>query len=95
MKPVVETATFRDLRHGINSDVYPMQAEESHIGMALLDAGKQLINLHVADSNRCALGQGSLDLDAMIMALHCIGHNSAGHFTTPEPLGPGATPIRR
>lgn len=76
----------------INGDVYHMQSEESHIGEAILDAGSQLVNLHMADSNRCALGLGSLDLDTVIRALYLIGFNSEGHYVTPEPLGPGGDP---
>lgn len=76
----------------INGDVYHMQSEESHIGEALKNAGDQLLNLHVADSNRCALGEGSLDLDTIIMALYLIGYNTKGHYVTPEPLGPGGDP---
>ena len=76
----------------INGDVYHMQSEESHIGTAVLEAGKQLTNLHLADSNRCALGDGSLDLDTLIMALYVIGYNRAGCYATPEPLGPGGDP---
>ena len=79
------------VRH-INGDVYHMQTGESHIGAAILAAGDQLINLHVADSNRCALGAGSLDLDTLIMALYLIGYNTAGRYVTPEPLGPGGDP---
>ena len=81
--------------HGIghiNGDVYHMQSEESHIGEALLDAGSQLVNLHMADSNRCALGEGAMDLDAIIMALYLIGFNVKGRYVTPEPLGPGGDP---
>jgi D-psicose/D-tagatose/L-ribulose 3-epimerase len=48
--------------------------------------------LHMADSNRCALGDGSLDLDTIIMALYVIGYNTPGRFVTPEPLGPGGDP---
>jgi D-psicose/D-tagatose/L-ribulose 3-epimerase len=76
----------------INGDVYHMQAEESHIGEAILDAGAQLVNLHMADSNRCALGDGSMDLDTIIMALYLIGFNTDGRYVTPEPLGPGGDP---
>ncbi len=36
--------------------------EESYIGEAILEAGRLLVNLHMADSNRGALGLGSLDL---------------------------------
>jgi len=76
----------------INGDVYHMQSEESHIGTALLDAGAQLTNVHIADSNRCALGDGALDLDTVIMALYVIGYNKPGCYVTPEPLGPGGDP---
>jgi len=76
----------------INGDVYHMQTEEKHIGEALLETGEQLINLHMADSNRCALGEGSLDLDNIIMALYLIEHNTDGRFVTPEPLGSGGDP---
>ncbi|MGO8703207.1 MAG: sugar phosphate isomerase/epimerase family protein [Candidatus Brocadiia bacterium] len=76
----------------INGDVYHMQAEESHIGEAILQAGQRLVNLHMADSNRTALGEGSLDLDAIIMALYLVGFNRDGCFVTPEPLGPGGDP---
>jgi len=75
----------------INGDVYHMQTEEAHVGDALLDAGKMLTNLHTADSNRCALGEGSLDLDTIIMALYLIGYEE-GKYVTPEPLGPGGDP---
>jgi D-psicose/D-tagatose/L-ribulose 3-epimerase len=78
--------------HHINGDVYHMQSEESHIGEAILDAGEQLVNLHMADSNRCALGDGSMDLDTIIRALYLIGFNTEGRYVTPEPLGPGGDP---
>jgi D-psicose/D-tagatose/L-ribulose 3-epimerase len=76
----------------INGDVYHMQSEESHIGSAIVEAGDMLINLHLADSNRCALGDGSLDVDTLIRALYVIGYNQPGHYVTPEPLGPGGDP---
>jgi len=73
----------------INGDVYHMQSEESHIGEAILRCDQHLVNLHLADSNRCALGEGSLDLDTIIMALYIIGYNGDGCFVTPESLGAG------
>ena len=51
-----------------------------------------MTNLHLADSNRCALGEGSLDVDTLIMALYLIGCNQPGCYVTPEPLGPGGDP---
>jgi sugar phosphate isomerase/epimerase len=76
----------------INGDVYHMQVEETNVAEALLDAGDALINLHLADSNRCALGNGSLDVDAIIMALHVLNFEKGARFATPEPLGPGGAP---
>ena len=76
----------------INGDVYHMQSEERHIGDAILDAGEQLVNLHMADSNRCAMGEGSMDLATIIRALYVIGYNLGDRFVTFEPLGPGGDP---
>lgn len=77
----------------INGDVYHMLVGESHIAQALWDAGSMLTNLHMADTNRCALGDGAMDLDSIIMALYLIGYNNdESCFVTPEPLGPGGDP---
>ncbi len=76
----------------INGDVYHMQSEESHIGEAILQAGDTLLNLHFADSNRCALGDGSLDVATIIRALYVLAYNRSGHYVTFEPLGPGGDP---
>lgn len=70
----------------INGDVYHMQSEESHIGEALLFAGEQLVNLHLSESNRRAIGEGSMDLDTIIMALYLLGFNRQEKFVTLEPL---------
>lgn len=90
-KRYIEAVDHPGVRH-INGDVYHMQSEEAHIGEALLEAGPQLANLHMADSNRTALGQGAMDLDTIIMALYLIGFNTPDKFVTPEPLGPGGDP---
>lgn len=77
----------------INGDVYHMLVGEKHIAQALWQAGSMLTNLHMADTNRCALGDGSLDIDTIIMALYLIGYNNDDScFVTPEPLGPGGDP---
>jgi len=87
----IEAVGSPGIQH-INGDVYHMQSEESHIADTLWKAGSRLTNLHMADSNRCALGEGSLDLDTLIMALYLIGYNNDKCFVTPEPLGPGGDP---
>ena len=76
----------------INGDVYHMQSEERHTGDAIIDAGDQLVNLHMADSNRCAMGEGAMDLTTIIRALYVIGFNQGDRFVTFEPLGPGGDP---
>ena len=77
----------------INGDVYHMLVEENHIGKAIIDAKGMLTNLHVADTNRGALGTGFLDIDTIIMALYLIDYNNDNScFITPEPLGPGGDP---
>ena len=90
-KRYINEVNHPGVRH-INGDVYHMQLGESHIGQAIIDAGDMLTNLHMADSNRCALGDGFMDLDTIIMALYLIGFNNDTCFVTPEPLGPGAGP---
>lgn len=87
----IEAVDHPGVQH-INGDVYHMQVEEANIPNAILQAGDRLVNLHLADSNRLALGKGSMDVDTMIMALYLIGQNEEGRYVTPEPLGPGAGP---
>lgn len=90
-KRYIKAVAHPGVRH-INGDVYHMLAGERHIGAAVLEAGTMLINLHLADTNRCALGDGSLDVDTLVRALYLVGYNQPGHFATPEPLGPGSDP---
>ena len=91
-KKYIEAVASPDIRH-INGDLYHMLVEESHIGQAIVNAEGILTNLHMADTNRGALGDGFLDLDVIIMALYIIGYNNDDScFLTPEPLGPGGDP---
>lgn len=87
----IEAINHPGIQH-ITGDVYHMQVEEEHIGAAILEAGDRLINVHLADSNRRALGLGSLDVDTVIRALYVIGFNTEGKYVTAEPLGPGGDP---
>ncbi|MGL4402636.1 MAG: sugar phosphate isomerase/epimerase family protein [Fusobacteriaceae bacterium] len=82
----------REEIQSINGDVYHMQSGENHIGEAIIKAGYRLVNLHMADSNRTALGDGSLDLDTIIMALYILKYNESERFVSFEPLGPGGDP---
>ena len=53
-KKYIEAVNHPGVRH-INGDVYHMQSEESHIGRVIIEAGDMLTNIHLADSNRCAI----------------------------------------
>jgi D-psicose/D-tagatose/L-ribulose 3-epimerase len=76
----------------INGDLYHMLSGEEHIGETIIRYGERLINLHMCDTNRRALGRGLLDLDMVLMALYAVGYNVGDRFCTPEPLGPGGNP---
>lgn len=76
----------------IAGDVYHMLHGESHIGETIINYGDYLINIHMADTNRMALGTGMLNLDSVIMSLYLIGYNNKNAFLTAEPLGPAANP---
>jgi len=91
-KEYIKAVDCAGIKH-INGDLYHMLVEESHIGEAIVDAEGMLTNLHMADTNRGALGDGFLDLDTIIMALYIIGYNNDSCcFLSPEPLGPGGDP---
>lgn len=77
---------------GLNGDLYHMLSGEWHIGETLLAHGDRMINLHLADTNRRALGNGLLDLDLVIMALYAVGHQHGERYCTAEPLGAGGNP---
>jgi len=91
-KKYIESVDRPGIGH-INGDVYHMLVEENHIAESIVDAGEMLTNLHMADTNRGALGTGFLDIDTIIMALYITGYNNdEACFVTPEPLGPGGDP---
>jgi sugar phosphate isomerase/epimerase len=76
----------------IAGDLYHMLSGEGHIASAILEHGDVLVNLHLADTNRRALGTGLLDLDIVLMALYAVGYQHGSRFCTAEPLGAGANP---
>lgn len=47
-KKYINAVNHPGVKH-INGDVYHMQAEECHIGEALVNVGDMLVNLHMAD----------------------------------------------
>lgn len=90
-KRIIDAVDHPGVRH-IAGDVYHMLTEEEHISATLLEYGGMMTNLHMADSNRRALGEGALDLDLVLMALYAVGYNNERCFCSAEPLGPGGDP---
>ncbi len=90
-KRLIEAVDHPAVQH-IAGDIYHMYTEEQHVAQTLVDYGEMMTNLHMADSNRCALGEGSMDLDLILMALYVVGYNNPECFCSAEPLGPGGDP---
>jgi sugar phosphate isomerase/epimerase len=78
----------------INGDLYHMLHHEDDPALTILTSGKKMANLHMADTNRGALGSGFYDLDSIIAALYAVGYNNENCFCTCEPLGPGGDVYR-
>jgi len=90
-KKLIKEVDHPGVQH-IAGDIYHMYTEEQNIAGTLLEDGHMLTNLHMADSNRRALGLGSMDLDLILMALYVVGYNNDKCFCSAEPLGPGGDP---
>lgn len=73
----------------LHLDTFHMNIEEASVRDAILKAGENLVNFHVADSNRQAVGRGHLDFPAVVAALVEIGYEGA---LTLEPLPPVSNP---
>jgi sugar phosphate isomerase/epimerase len=90
-KRLIDTVAHPGVRH-IAGDVYHMFTEEEHVSATILEYGPIMTNLHMADSNRRALGLGAMDLDLILMALYVTGYANDQCFCSAEPLGPGGDP---
>ncbi len=92
-RELIDSIDHKGIQH-INGDVYHMLHGETHIGQALLDYKDYIVNIHLADTDRKALGSAMFDLDTFMMALYLIGYNDRDVFCSAEPLGPGADPYQ-
>ena len=90
-KRLIDMIDHPGVKH-IAGDLYHMLAGETHVTSPIVEFADDLINLHIADSNRLALGYGVLDVDMVIMALYVAGYNKGARFCSAEPLGPGGDP---
>ena len=73
----------------IMADTFHMNIEERDIPEAIRIAGNNLINVHIADSNRCSVGRGHINFKALVKALKEINYQ---YTLTLEPLPPVSDP---
>lgn len=59
---------------GITLDTFHMNIEEKSIGNSILDAGKSLFHIHLADNNRLAPSLGHMNFQKIINSLKAINY---------------------
>jgi sugar phosphate isomerase/epimerase len=62
---------------GVCLDLYHMNQEEADVHQAFRNAGDRLFDVHVADNNRMACGQGQLDWAGIIGTLKELGYDGS------------------
>ncbi len=62
---------------GICLDAFHINIEEANLYQAILNAGKKLVDFHVADNNRMACGQGDYDWVRVLTTLKAAGYDGA------------------
>jgi len=76
---------------GMTVDVFHASIEEPDVAGAIRAAGPALWHVHLADTNRQALGRGHLDLPAVLEALRETRYGGAAVL---EVMPPGPDPFR-
>ncbi len=64
---------------GVMGDTFHMNIDDDSIAGAIRDAGKAMIHIHFADSNRAAPGKGHTDFKPIMQALKEVDYQ--GHIT--------------
>ncbi len=76
---------------GVMGDTFHMNIEEDSMEGSIKNAGKDLIHLHAADSNRAAPGSGHIDFKPIVKALKDIQYEGYISFellpASADPLG--------
>jgi sugar phosphate isomerase/epimerase len=62
---------------GVCLDTFHLNIEESDILKAIRNCGKRIYDFHVADNNRLAPGQGTLDWRSIVQTLKSTGYDGA------------------
>ena len=74
---------------GVMLDTFHANIEDPDLTVAVLSAGDRLAHVHMADSNRQALGRGHLDVRSFVRVLQATGYAGA---LAMEPLPPISNP---
>jgi D-psicose/D-tagatose/L-ribulose 3-epimerase len=74
---------------GVMLDTFHANIEDPDLTSAVLSAGDRLAHVHMADSNRQALGRGHLDVRSFVRVLQATGYAGA---LAMEPLPPISNP---
>jgi D-psicose/D-tagatose/L-ribulose 3-epimerase len=79
----------------VHADLFHAHIEEAHLPTALRDVGDVLGYVHLAESNRGALGTGNTDWEAVFDALADVGFDGPMTFEafSPAVLGPEMTAL--
>lgn len=75
---------------GVTLDVFHANIEEADLPAAVRRAAPHLFHVHLADTNRQALGRGHLDLPGVLEALASVGYAGAACL---EVTPPGPNPF--
>lgn len=73
----------------IMGDTFHMNIEDSDFGLAIRKANRNLVHVHVADSNRRSPGRGHIDFRQILLTLKEIGYQ---YSVAMEPLPPVPNP---
>lgn len=82
---------------GLHLDTFHMNIEEVDMVAALKTHGKQLVHIHLADSNRWAPGMGHLDFKTILKTLRAVGYQgylALECFSFPDPLQAAAQGLK-
>ena len=71
---------------GVTLDIFHMNIEEADWAQSIRDTGDYLVDFHVADNNRMAAGQGSLDWKKIVNTLKEAGYDGALTVDSPPQI---------
>ena len=71
---------------GITFDVFHLALEEKDMFAAMRACGSRIVDIHIADNNRLAAGDGSFDWDKIMAVIREIGYDGGLAFESMPPI---------